>query len=84
MSKQIKLEKNEINLLNKIKTSREMLLKEFGKISIIEIQTQNRKNIAKKEFEKLEETQTSFAKQLEDKYGKGTIDIESGIFIPLK
>ena len=44
----------------------------------------NRKNIAKKEFEKLEETQTSFAKQLEDKYGKGTIDIESGIFIPLK
>ena len=83
MSK-IKLSEDEIKLLNGIKNTREMLLKEFGKISILEIQTENRKEAAKLEFENLDNTQTNFAKQLEEKYGKGTIDIESGIFIPLK
>ena len=83
MSK-IKLSKDEIKLLNSIKNTREMLLKEFGKISILEIQTLTRKEAAKLKFENLENTQMEFAKQLEEKYGKGTIDIESGIFIPLK
>lgn len=83
MSK-VKLTEDEINLLNGIKSTREMLLKEFGKISILEIQTENRKKAAKLKFENLENTQIEFAKQLEEKYGKGTIDIESGIFIPLK
>ena len=84
MSKQIKLTEDELKLINKIKNTRELLLKEFGKISILEIQTENRKEAAKLEFENLENTQIEFAKQLEEKYGKGTIDIESGIFIPLK
>ena len=83
MSK-IKLSEDEIKLLNGIKNIREMLLKEFGKISILEIQTLTRKEAAKLKFENLENTQMEFAKQLEEKYGKGTIDIESGIFIPLK
>lgn len=83
MSK-IKLSEDEIKLLNGIKNTREMLLKEFGKISILEIQTLTRKEAAKLKFENLENTQMEFAKQLEEKYGKGTIDIESGIFIPLK
>jgi len=83
MSK-VKLTEDELKLLNGIKNTREMLLKEFGKISIIEIQTKNRKEAAKLKFENLENTQIKFAKQLEEKYGKGTIDIESGIFIPLK
>jgi len=83
MSK-IKLSEDEIKLLNSIKSTREMLLKEFGKISILEIQTLTRKEAAKLKFENLENTQIEFAKQLEEKYGKGTIDIESGIFVPLK
>ena len=83
MSK-IKLSEDEIKLLNGIKNTREMLLKEFGKISILEIQTLTRKEAAKLKFENLENTQMEFAKQLEEKYGKGMIDIESGIFIPLK
>ena len=83
MSK-IKLSEDEIKLLNGIKNTREMLLKEFGKISILEIQTLTRKEAAKLKFENLENTQMEFAKQLEEKYGKGTIDIESGIFVPLK
>ena len=36
------------------------------------------------EYENLEKTQAQFAKTLETKYGRGTVDIESGIFIPLK
>ena len=44
--KQIKLTEDELKLINKIKNTRELLLKEFGKISILEIQTENRKEAA--------------------------------------
>ena len=81
---QLKLKKEEINLLNNLKNNRELLIKEFGKISIIEVQTEKRKKAAMTEYENLEKTQTEFAKTLETKYGRGTVDIESGIFIPLK
>jgi hypothetical protein len=81
---QLKLEKEEITLLNNLKNNRELLIKEFGKISIIEVQTEKRKKAAMTEYENLEKTQAQFAKTLETKYGRGTVDIESGIFIPLK
>ena len=82
--KEIKLLEEEINLINNLKNNRELLIKEFGKISIIEVQTEKRKKAAMTEYDKIENTQTEFAKTLETKYGRGTIDIESGIFIPLK
>jgi hypothetical protein len=39
---------------------------------------------AETNFAKIEEAQADFAIKLENKYGKGTIDIDSGVFIPLK
>jgi hypothetical protein len=82
--KQIKLEKNELSQLNNIKNARSSVINEFGKISIIELQLSQRKNNAEINFAKIEEAQVDLAKNLEEKYGKGTIDIDSGVFIPLK
>ena len=82
--KQIKLEKNELSQLNSIKNARSSVINEFGKISIIELQLSQRKNNAEINFAKIEEAQVDLAKNLEEKYGKGTIDIDSGVFIPLK
>ena len=82
--KQIKLEKNELLQLNNIKNAKLSIVNEFGKISIIELQLSQRKNNAEINFAKIEEAQVDLAKNLEEKYGKGTIDIDSGVFIPLK
>tara|TARA_B100000900_G_scaffold294958_1_gene253652 strand:- start:1176 stop:1427 length:252 start_codon:yes stop_codon:yes gene_type:complete len=82
--KQIKLEKNELSQLNNIKNAKLSIVNEFGKISIIELQLSQRKNNAEINFAKIEEAQVDLAKNLEEKYGKGTIDIDSGVFIPLK
>ena len=79
---QIKLEENELLQLNNIKNARSSIINEFGKISIIELQLSQRKMNAETNFAKIEEAQADFAKNLEDKYGKGTIDIDSGVFIP--
>ena len=57
--KEIKLLEEEINLINNLKNNRELLIKEFGKISIIEVQTEKRKKAAMTEYENLENTQTS-------------------------
>jgi len=35
-------------------------------------------------YNKLKEDETAFGKELSDKYGDGTIDIEKGEFIPKK
>ena len=82
--KKIKLEENELSQLNNIKNARSSIINEFGKISIIELQLSQRKMNAETNFAKIEEAQADFAIKLEDKYGKGTIDIDSGVFIPLK
>ena len=82
--KKIKLEESELSLLNQIKNARSGIINEFGKISIIELQLSKRKSVAESDFEKIEEAQNNFAKNLEEKYGKGTIDIDSGVFVPLK
>ena len=81
---QIKLEENELLQLNNIKNARSSIINEFGKISIIELQLSQRKMNAETNFAKIEDAQADLAKNLEDKYGKGTIDIDSGVFIPSK
>ena len=81
---QIILEENELLQLNNIKNARSSIINEFGKISIIELQLSQRKMNAETNFAKIEDAQADLAKNLEDKYGKGTIDIDSGVFIPSK
>ncbi len=84
MSKNIskKLEQQEIEQLIAIEKTSNILVKEFGEISIIETNLELRKNKAKESLIQLNNFKNDFSVKLEDKYGKGKIDLSKGEFIP--
>ena len=79
----MKLTKEEVNQLKHIKSSTEKVVNEFGQISISEEGLKQRKARAVEFLDQLKGQENQLAKSLEDKYGKGSVNIDSGEFIPL-
>lgn len=79
----INLSEEEINLIKQIQYDTQMLVKEFGQISILEINTSKRKEIATNSLSQLRTLELNLSKSLEEKYGKGTVDLDSGKFLPI-
>ena len=67
--KQLQVELNNINL-------------KFGQLYITKIKLENEENSLKSTLLSLEKEETKIAKSFTDKYGKGSLDIETGEFIP--
>jgi len=70
--------------LNNYKTTRTNLTLEFGNISILRKQLDEREENAAKLWAGFTKSQNEFAIQLENKYGRGTVDTDTGEFIPIK
>ena len=66
------------------------LIYELGELSMEETTITNRMNVIQErkrqitdlEFTKLQSQQDELAKSLSDKYGKGTVNTETGVFTP--
>ena len=75
------LTQEEIKSLKDIQSNQQSLLNVFGeieyKIQILELDKQNLKSQLQKQLEE----ETKIAKQLQEKYGNGNIDLEKGEFI---
>ncbi len=54
----------------------------FGELQMAKIRLQDQEELLKLNLKKLNEEEVSIAKTLTDKYGKGSLDIETGEFIP--
>jgi len=71
----------EVTNLKETITKQEFLINNLGSIEyqINILNTQKSKTLS--EIESLSETQSKLVKSLEEKYGQGTIDLETGEFI---
>lgn len=78
----IKLSEIEINQLNDIKNTRNSCIMEFGNISIIRKQLEDRETAALARWNSIQTSERTLAKSLENKYGVGTVNIETGEFLP--
>jgi len=82
MEKQV-LTQEEIQSLKNIQLHQQALLDTFGnleyKIQILELEKQKLKQTLQKQLEEEEQ----IGKQLQQKYGDGSIDLENGEFIPV-
>lgn len=71
----------EIELLKSIQTKQNDLIQNLGiveyKIQLLELD----KQVLKAEIQKQVDLESSLGKQLQEKYGDGTIDLEKGEFI---
>mgnify|MGYP000489416858 CR=1 FL=1 len=79
----IELTEEEIKTLKNIDQSSKRIIEELGRITINELELERRKERAEDYYFKLKTRESEVAKQLEAKYGKGTVDIVSGVFLPL-
>ena len=78
---QVFLTKEEIEKLKNIQANESNLITQFGQLEY-QIQTLNlQKENLKNNITSLQTESSNFGKELQDKYGEGTIDVTTGEFI---
>ena len=74
----------ELKKLNNLSDSINELNSQFGIFYINKIKLEEAENTLRQKLKELEVEEKNMAKKLSDKYGKGSIDLKSGTFTPLK
>jgi hypothetical protein len=78
----MKLTEEDLKLIDNLKKNKENFFLELGQIKYNEILLEKRNDNAFDFLAKLKEQEMSTMKQLENKYGKGSINLDTGEFIP--
>ena len=77
-----KFSPEELKQLQELQTRMDNIIIRFGQISINKQALESQEKQAKNSLSELKTQETEIAKSLSNKYGKGTLDIESGEFNP--
>jgi hypothetical protein len=78
--KQVVIEKEELEELKSLQQESDQIIVAFGQLAIQELAYKAQKESVQDAFESVKVKETELAKKLSDKYGQGTLDIESGKF----
>ena len=84
MSKIKVLTKEEIDKIKTIKEDFQILVGQVGEVEIGIMNLKKRKKELEKELEIIQQKEIDVAKELESKYGKGNISLETGEFTPIE
>ena len=79
-----KLTKDEIKEIGDIRSSISNVTIAIGETEIAFANLEIRKNELLNNLKKLSEKQNDFANKLEDKYGNGSVNLDTGEFVPTK
>lgn len=74
----------ELNELKQLRTDLSTMTAQFGQLTINKIKLEEQETILKKQLAELEQKENTLAKNLTNKYGKGSIDLETGTFTPIE
>lgn len=77
-----KLSKKELQKIQEIQTRTEAVKTELGQLGLAEIDLKNRRTNVESYLNETQDLEAKLVKELEDKYGKGSIDLNEGEFIP--
>ena len=72
----------ELNQLKELRTKISQITIQFGQLAINKIKLDENEVKLKVELSNLEKQETNLAKSLSNKYGKGSINLETGTFTP--
>ena len=78
----MKLDQEDFKKLQTLRDQHNLVVNELGQISLLEINLETRKQQARDYLTQLKKSESIVAKELEDKYGKGQINTDTGEFIP--
>tara|TARA_Y100000310_G_C20523164_1_gene734710 strand:+ start:41 stop:292 length:252 start_codon:yes stop_codon:yes gene_type:complete len=82
MDKKVKFSDEEVNELKEIRDSYETVAHELGQIQLQQVFLKDRDVEIKESLKVLKDRETKQADKLQKKYGVGTLDIDTGEFIP--
>jgi hypothetical protein len=78
-----KLSQEQLQQIKSIQQKNQVAVQELGQIQILKLQLQKREETAQQYLEDLLEEQQTIAQELEDTFGKGSINTETGEFTTL-
>lgn len=77
-----KLSKEELGKIEEIQKRVQAVKVELGNVGLAEIDLKTRKANIEQYLTETQEQEAEVVKELEEKYGKGSIDLQNGEFIP--
>ena len=78
----VKFTNEEITQLRSLQAKFSNATVQFGQLKISQLKLEESEVMLKNALSQLEKEESTLAKSLTEKYGKGTLDIETGTFIP--
>jgi hypothetical protein len=78
----IKMTAEEIEKFQSIQQKNNLVVNELGAIELAKLQIERRRTEALNFLTSLREEEQTFGKELSEKYGDGSIDLEKGEFLP--
>jgi len=84
MSEEKVLTEMEIKNINNVRDDFQILIGQIGEIEVGIIDLNKRKEKLIESLDKIQEKEKQIAKELETKYGKGNISLETGKFTPIE
>jgi|TARA_B100000579_G_C22831742_1_gene856432 hypothetical protein len=79
-----KLTQQEIDSLNKLQQSNQQITFQFGQLSLEKLRLEEQERILKNSIENLKKEELKLAQELTNKYGKGSVNTETGEFTPVE
>tara|TARA_B110000285_G_C14870291_1_gene488850 strand:+ start:140 stop:400 length:261 start_codon:yes stop_codon:yes gene_type:complete len=80
----IKFTKEELDKLNILQTKIDTLTVRFGSLNIAKIKLEKQESLLVSELSNLQQEETKTATELTTKYGKGSLNTDTGEFTPIE
>ena len=76
------LSESEKEQVQEILQTNQELQQAFGNLAVRKIQLETQETQLKQQFVTNSQKETEFAQKIESKYGRGSVDVQKGVFIP--
>ena len=77
-----KFTKEELDSLKSFQSRMEQVITQLGRVHLSKIKLNEQENMLKDEIKKIEKEEQELAQTFSNKYGRGSLDIETGTFTP--
>ena len=74
----------ELTSLKSFQSRLDQVLSQLGRVHLSKMKLNEQEDLIKAEIKKIETEEQELAKTLSDKYGRGSLDIETGTFTPVE
>ena len=79
---EVKFSTEDIEKIQKLQSDTNAVMFQFGQLKVSQIKLEQQEKFLQEKLAELEQQEKTIAKELTDKYGKGSLDIETGKFSP--